>query len=163
MLKKIQENLKLLYQKNLSINKLKELNNPETLSAPLLLNITESYLKAKPKIMFVGKETNHWLTKDRPSEDMKGVNYLIHHFDEAFEKLFHRYDKALSDNFGKTRSDFFTIYNRFCNKEKGSAIWNNLFKMSYDQKKSKKTTFLKVQLIILMFYNNYLKISLLAS
>jgi len=139
----IQEELKTLYKTILSVDKLNELSEPENLSAPLLLNIQESYLKSKPRIMFVGKETNHWLTKNRPSEDRKGINFLINHFDEAFQRLFHRYDEALSDNFEKTKSDFFTVYNKFTNGELGSVVWNNLFKMSYDQKKSKKNNFSK--------------------
>jgi len=142
MLEKIQRELKTLYRETLSINELNKLSDPQNLSAPLLLNIQDSYLNSKPKVMFVGKETNHWLTKDR-SEDKKGIKYLINHFDEAFEKLFHRYYKALSDNFGKTSNNFFTIYNRFCNGELGSVVWNNLFKMSYDQNKSEKNNFFK--------------------
>ncbi len=132
-----------LYQTKLSYSVLKQLDTPENLSAPLLLNIHESYLKSKTRMMFIGKETNHWLTKDRPSEDRKGINYLINHFDEAFERLFIRYDQALQSNIGKTKNDFFTQYNRFTNGELGSVVWNNLFKMSYDQQKSKKNNFSK--------------------
>lgn len=140
---KIQEKLNNSYKMILSKDELMKLDNPENLSAPLLLNIHQSYLNSKPKIMFVGKETNHWLTHENRPENKRGLNYLINNYEEAFEKLFDRYDKALSDNFGKTQSDFFSEYNKFLTEGLGSVVWNNLFKMSFNQNKGEKNNFSK--------------------
>lgn len=140
---KEQNDLNALYKKILSKSELEKLDSSENLSAPLLLNINESYLKSNPRIMFIGKETNHWLTHESRPENKKGVNYLINNYDNAFEELFKRYDKALTDNFGKTTSDFFTQYNKFLPEGQGSVVWNNLFKMSYNQSNGKKDNFSK--------------------
>lgn len=139
----MQEDLKVMYRNLLSIKKLQQLDKSESLSAPLLINMHESYLKTKPQIMFVGKETNHWLTHESRLENKRGLNYLINNYEEAFETLFDRYDKALSDNFGKTQSDFFSEYNKFLTEGLGSVVWNNLFKMSFNQNKGEKNNFSK--------------------
>ena len=124
------------YKDTLKIDTLLKLEDKDNLSAPLLLKVFDSYLNSKIKIMFVGKETNHWLShKSRPIEK-RGINYLINDY-EVFDELIRRYEKCLQDTNSKTSNRFFSKYNlfnkTFNNNELGAIIWNNLYKCSYDK------------------------------
>lgn len=135
----IQYELNRFYKSVLNTDTLKALKDKENLSAPLLLKIFDSYLQSKLKIMFIGKETNHWLThKSRPLEK-RGINYLINEPDEAFGALLNRYESALTSINKKTNNRFFSKYNLIKNSlvstDVGSVIWNNLYKCSYDTNK----------------------------
>ena len=134
----MQKQLNELYKTVFTPEKLATLKDKEKLSAPLLIKVFDSYINSDIKIMFVGKETNHWLTKVN-DKNKKGVNYLLNYYDEAFEHLFRRYEKAFENNENSHKSAFFSQYmnirDQLMNAEFGSIVWNNIYKLSYDQNK----------------------------
>jgi len=129
--------LRELYRSVFTIENIKKIPEREKLSAPLLINVYDSYINSKLKIMFVGKETNHWLTHQSRDEDEKGINYLLNHYETAFHSLFQRYENAFIDNDGSKKSAFFSQYmnirKQLTSNELGSIVWNNIYKLSYDQ------------------------------
>jgi hypothetical protein len=136
---KEQEHLDLYYKDILTQTNLSDFKDLDRLSAPFLLKVYDSYLNSDKKIMFVGKETNHWLTHSSRDEDKKGLKYLINNYEEAYQTLIKRYEKALIDNSQNNKSAFFSEY-KYIQKELGmeelgNIVWNNLFKLAYDQNK----------------------------
>jgi len=131
--------LEKLYRDTLTPPILNALSEKEKLSAPLLLKLFDSYIDSEVKIMFVGKETNHWLTHQERDIKERGINYLLNDYEGALTALFKRYETALINNNVSKKSAFFSQYNniknQLVNEEIGSIVWNNLFKISYDQAK----------------------------
>ena len=126
-LEEIQYKLDRTYQKYYNINKLKKLNKPELLSAPFILKIYEEYLNSPVKIMFVGKEVNSWQSK--LDKIIKKEDFL--------EILKNRYQKEFDTEEGWNTAFFRTYKNireQLTNNKKGTIVWNNLLKFSYDNK-----------------------------
>jgi len=144
----IQNELNHLYKNTLTIDALKSLDDREQLSAPLLLKAYDTYLSSKIKIMYVGKETNHWLTHQKIDIAQRGVNGLINDLEQGlnFNRIISRYDKRMSDKENWKKVEFFKQYknikDQLISDEDGSAsvVWNNLLKMAYDRGKGYSKT-----------------------
>ena len=136
--KKAQEKLNALYQKVFTQGNIEGLKDKEKLSAPLLIQAYDTYLNADIKIMYIGKEPNHWLTHKSIDEDKRGLNGIFSNNGIDLERLLKRYNKRMTRQDKWSKSAFFKQYknikDQLVDKEvgSGSIVWNNLFKMAYD-------------------------------
>ncbi len=135
----IQKKLNALYQKELKFHTITKFKKKSKLSAPLLLYIYQSYLDSPIKIMYVGKETNHWLTHTT-SDDKKGLESVFKRGKLDLERLLERYKKQMNNPSSWKNNAFFKQYRNIQKQllgkeERGNIVWNNLFKMSYDRGK----------------------------
>ncbi len=144
---KIQVKLNELYQDKISKRKIDTLKNIEKLSAPLLIKAYESFLNADLKIMYVGKETNHWLTDPKIPLEKRGLIGVYNDDDSLdIDRLLTRYNKRMTQSKNWTKSALFKQYKNIkdqlvdTNIGSGSVVWNNLFKMSYDRGKGYSKT-----------------------
>jgi len=100
----------------------------EALSAPFLIKISDEYLNAPLRIMFVGKETNNW----------KGQLNTFYDLDNPVEVMIERYEKQFSDN--RWAKPFMAMFARVAKElafnQPRSMIWNNLIKMDWSQGRS---------------------------
>lgn len=95
------------------------------LSAPFMISVSEEYLAAPVRIMFVGKETNGWCGKLENYYDgslsIKAINV--------------RYENQMSEKHWKGR--FFQTLGRIAKEladnKPVAIVWNNLMKMDWDQ------------------------------
>lgn len=97
------------------------------LSAPFLLSVSQAYLDAPVRVMFVGKETNGWYDKlgafyERP---------------DAIDIAKTRYEDQHSRSTGY--SEFLRQWQRFANAfaggDRAAVCWNNLMKMDWARPK----------------------------
>jgi hypothetical protein len=99
----------------------------QELSAPLLISISESYLCAPVRIMFVGKETNGWW-------DKLSAYYAT---EDALAPLLQRYQKQMGKS--KWSGRFFQMLSRTArelNSAPADAIaWTNLMRTDWEQGK----------------------------
>jgi len=136
--KKIQTELNKVYQNELSKSKVNALKDIEKLSAPLLIKVYDNYLNASIKIMYVGKETNHWLTHSSIPIEKRGLNGVYNNNSLDIDRLLKRYDKRMTQLENWSKSALFKQYKNIKDQlvdtqvGSGSIVWNNLFKMSYD-------------------------------
>ncbi len=138
----IQKNLNDLYIEKLDKKFLASIKDQEKLSAPLLIKAYQSYIDAPIKIMYVGKETNHWLTHHSIEPNKRG---LIGAYDEKdnlnTDRLLDRYNKRMTQQHNWKKSALFNQYKNIKDQlvdnevGSGSVVWNNLFKMAYDRGK----------------------------
>lgn len=121
-----QNQLTELYNEYYTYDTLKSLKDVDKLSSPFVLDISENYLKSPIKIMFIGKEVNNW--EKRLEKNLAD--------DSLIERMRKRYEKEFSDETEWERSAFFRTYlkirENLTDNTKGSVIWNNLLKFSYD-------------------------------
>src|SRR5690606_37443433 len=100
----------------------------EALSAPFLIKISDEYLNAPLRIMFVGKETNNW----------KGQLNTFYDLDNPVEVIIERYEKQFSDN--RWAKPFMAMFARVAKElafnQPRSMICNNLIKMDWSQGRS---------------------------
>ncbi len=135
---KIQEQLNQLYKTELAKSKIESLKDVNKLSAPLLIKVYKSYLDANLKIMYVGKETNHWLTHFSIKAERRGLVGVYNNASLDINRLLERYNKRMTQSNNWTKSALFKQYKNIKDQlvdtqvGSGSVIWNNLFKMSYD-------------------------------
>ena len=139
MLKPIQKKLNKLYKEELKERVITTIKDKDKISAPLLLNIYKSYLDSNIKIMYVGKETNNWLTHSSIADDKRGVIGVYKGTKLDLDRLLTRYKKQM-DTPSKWKSNAFfkqytNIQKQLLREEVGNIVWNNLFKMSYDRGK----------------------------
>lgn len=136
--KNVQEKLNTLYQKIFTKDNIDELKDKDKLSAPLLIKVYDTYLNADIKIMYIGKEPNHWLTHKSIDVDKRGLNGTFSKKGIDMERLLRRYNKRMTRQDKWSKSAFFKQYknikDQLVDKEvgSGSIVWNNLFKMAYD-------------------------------
>lgn len=136
MLPIIQEKLNALYEEELKIDTIKSLKDKDNISAPLLLNVYKNYLDSNIKIMYVGKETNNWLTHSSISIEKRGAIGVFKDDELDLDRLVTRYKKQMDNPSDWKANAFFKQYTNIqkqllCEKI-GNIVWNNLFKMSYD-------------------------------
>ncbi|PLP96500.1 hypothetical protein [Cupriavidus pauculus] len=107
----------------------------DVLSAPFLLSVSDDYLDAAVRIMFIGKETNGWYGK-------LGAYYQS---EDSLEKIKLRY----ADQFkrGTSGSPFLrrtkAVAGELAGGKRTAICWNNLMKMDWDQGKSGSRNSLK--------------------
>lgn len=93
------------------------------LSAPFLLSVSQAYLEAPVRVMFVGKETNGWY-------DKLGVFYERH---DGIDIVKARYEDQGSSSTGS--SEFLRQWKRFAEVfgegNRAAVCWNNLMKMDW--------------------------------
>jgi hypothetical protein len=136
----IQEQLNKVYQDVLSKTRVEALKDKERLSAPLLIKVNESFLNATKRIMYIGKETNHWLTDPKISLDRRGL-MGVYKADGSLDidRLLVRYNKRMTQSENWKKNALFKQYKNIKDQlvdtevGSGSIVWNNLFKMSYDR------------------------------
>jgi len=143
----IQIQLNELYKDKLNKNNISSLADKELLSAPLLIKAYESYFNANIKIMYIGKETNYWLTHSSIELNKRGLNGVYdtnHNLD--IDRLLERYDIQMTQQENWNKHAFFRQYDNIKTKlvdrhtNNGSMVWNNIFKMAYDQGKGYSKT-----------------------
>lgn len=97
------------------------------LSSPLLISISDAYLTAPVRIMFVGKETNGWWRKLK----------AYYETEDALDSLMKRYQ----DQMGKTKwpGRFFQMLRRAARELAGSQVdaiaWTNLLRTDWEHGK----------------------------
>jgi len=134
----IQKKLNILYSEVFTQDNTKDLKDKDKLSAPLLIQVYDSYINANIRIMYVGKEPNHWLTAKSIDKDKRGLNGTLSSVGIDIKRLLNRYNKRMTrkDKWGKHA--FFKQYKNIKDQlvdndiGSGSIVWNNLFKMAYD-------------------------------
>ena len=136
--------LDLLYKKELKKKTIDSLKYKDKISAPLLLNIYPSYLNSDIKIMYVGKETNNWLTHSSIPIHKRGIVGVYNSATLDIPRLLNRYKKQIENPSSWKSNAFFRQYRniqkQLLGEEIGNIIWNNLFKMSYDRGKGYSKT-----------------------
>lgn len=99
-------------------------NHLRELSAPLLVSISDAYLKAAIRIMFVGKETNGWWGKLESYYERQ----------DAMSSLMTRYQKQMSGQNWPGR--FFQMLRRTAQELLGAqadaVAWTNLMRMDWE-------------------------------
>jgi len=142
----MQKALDELYKKELDTSRLREIFNDEKMlkkiSAPFLINVDQSYLDAKIKILFVGKETNKWWGKlsdfiDMPdSIEILKDRYRAEFFGGEVKSKQSSLTNYKAENWG---NPFFTEYKKIrkalLDNKKGALVWSNLLKMDFDSGK----------------------------
>jgi len=145
-LMRVQEELNQLYHEKLSKNNINKLPELENLSAPLLIKVYENYLKSDLRIMYIGKETNDWLTSTKIPENKRGIKGVYSKNSLDINRLLNRYDKRMTQKNNWKKNAFFKQYKNIKDQlvdtvvGSGSIVWNNLFKMSYDRGKGYSKT-----------------------
>lgn len=95
------------------------------LSAPLLISISEAYLHAPVRVMFVGKETNGWWGKLR----------AYYATEDALAALMQRYQEQMGKS--KWGGRFFQMLSRTARELNGAQAdaiaWTNLMKTDWEQ------------------------------
>ena len=139
-----QKKLNQLYKEELKERVITTLKDKDKISAPLLLNLYPSYLTSDIKIMYVGKETNHWLTHQSIPDDEKGLEGIYNCGKLDLTRLLERYKEQM-DTPSKWKSNSFfkqytNIQKQLLGEEVGNIVWNNLFKMYYDRGKGYSKT-----------------------
>lgn len=95
------------------------------LSNPLLINISNSYLRQKVKLFVVGQETNGWLQEELGfSEQLEHIDKLIEGYKDFNFNLAHRFPSVFWNVVEK-------IEDRL-NIDKGGIVWSNLNRMDYN-------------------------------
>src|SRR5690349_21700633 len=93
------------------------------LSAPFLLSVSQAYLDAPVRVMFIGKETNGWFDK---------LGAFYEHPD-GIDIAKSRYEDQCARNTGN--SEFLRQWKRFADAFAGgdrtAVCWNNLMKMDW--------------------------------
>lgn len=97
------------------------------LSAPLLISISDAYLKSPVRIMFVGKETNGW----------SGKLKTYFSTENALPSMMTRYQSQMNGQ--KWRGRFFSMLNRTARELAGAQLdaiaWTNLMRMDWEHGK----------------------------
>jgi len=97
------------------------------LSSPLLISISDAYLTAPVRIMFVGKETNGWWGK-------LGAYYTA---EKAFAELMKRYQQQMGMT--KWPGRFFPMLRRTAQELAGAQVdaiaWTNLMRVDWEHGK----------------------------
>ena len=137
----IQKKLNQIYNIELNKNKINSLKDINKLSAPLLIKVNENYLNSNLKIMYIGKETNHWLTHHSIKQNKRGLVGVYNNDVLDIDRLLKRYNKRMTQLNDWKKNAIFKQYKNIKDQlidtkiGSGSIIWNNLFKMSYDRGK----------------------------
>ena len=135
----IQKKLNKLYKEELKKSTIDTLKDKDNISAPLLLKVYKSYLDSNIKIMYVGKETNNWLTRSSIPIEKKGVVGVYKGTKLDLDRLLTRYKKQMNTPSKWKANAFFKQYTniqkQLLSENIGNIVWNNLFKMSYDRGK----------------------------
>lgn len=95
------------------------------LSAPFLISISDEYLNAPVRVMFVGKETNRWKYQLNKFYDL----------DKPIETMIARYEKQFADEkWGKPFMQMFAhVAKELMENQPRAIVWNNLMKMDWDR------------------------------
>lgn len=97
----------------------------DTLSAPFLLNVSEDYLVAPVRVMFIGKETNGWYHKLRMYyETADALASLKLRYAEQFRR-----STASSAFLRRTRA----LAGDLAGGKRTAICWNNVMKMDWNQ------------------------------
>jgi len=133
-IKEYNQKLEEFYSDFLQSNPIEDSSNLNKLSAPMLLKVNESYFDPKkPTIMIFGQETNIWGEKD-----LNTYFNIRDNTDATIESLMRHYEWQL--NRQKSKSTLISL--NILLKEKLGAkynlLWNNLYKYSYDGKRTSK-------------------------
>lgn len=95
----------------------------DTLSAPFLLNVSEAYLNAPVRIMFVGKETNGWYGKLRKYYELPdGLSALKARYLDQFSR-----PSGSSAFLRRTKY----LATELAGGNPSAICWNNLMKMDW--------------------------------
>lgn len=98
------------------------------LSAPFLISISDEYLNAPVRIMFVGKETNGWRCQLNTFYDL----------DNPVDTMIARYEKQFTDKqWAKPFMQMFVrVAKELMENQPRAIVWNNLMKMDWSRGRS---------------------------
>lgn len=114
----LRDKIKEMYLEN-GFNK-NVIKNPENYSGPFLIDVDESYVSAKNKIMIFGQETYGWKNFSEYKNESNCIEEYIQHY------------KEFNNGLGYYVTPFWYAFNYFKNCiDESHVIWNNISKFDY--------------------------------
>jgi len=113
--------------------------NKQNFSYPFLINVPDKFIEAENKIMVLGQETHGWCGSLNDF-NISDIESTMTKYESTFQK------RILSREKSKGKSCFIhrlvKISNRVNKIDNTKIIWNNLLKVDYNGKSSKKYKFI---------------------